>query len=180
MLSKPKLPFLVSDPSRLDEEFYSGYDARFLFRKVSVFWTTLNDSVLLNRFVENDCGPEEATRLRHAMAAEILFAEFHQFESFFAMLIARFQELPHWIYLNTYSTAEIKRKARQFMENRFEDLSGGAASNRNDFLHLSIYNGYESGDASPESWVQTFENLGWLISKMGTKYLAAGHVKSRV
>jgi hypothetical protein len=164
MLGKPKLPFLVSDANRLDNEFYCGYDERFLSRTVSVFWSTLNDSELLDRFVEKDSGPEETTRMRHAMAAEILFAEFHQFESFFAMLMARFQKLPHWIYLNTYSTADIKTKARHFVENRFNELSGGTAPDGHSFLRQAIYNGLESHDANPESWVQTFENLRWRIS----------------
>lgn len=133
MLRKPKLPFLVNDPARLDVDFYSGYDERFLYRKVRVLGAVLEDPDLLQQFLSEDDEPHEHERARHAMAAEILFTKFHQFESFFAMLIAPFQPLPHWIFLNTYSTGAIKDKARQFLAGDFEELSGGAAHDRDSF-----------------------------------------------
>jgi hypothetical protein len=171
MRGKPKLPFLVQDPNRLDQEFYSGYDERFLYRKVRLLWATLQDQTLMERFVETEFGPDEAERMRHGTAAEILFAEFHQFESFFAMLLAPFQLLPHWIYLSTYPTSEIKSKARQFMDGQFSSLSGGAIADRNHFLRLAVYAGLMNQPEEEEAWDLSFETLWWLIYRMAEKYL---------
>jgi len=177
MLGKPKLPFIFSDANRLDHEFYSGYDERFLNRKVHVLGTLLESSDLLNQFVDTKNEPDEVVRMRHALAAEVLFTEFHQFESFFAMLVAPFQQLPHWIFLNTYSPGEIKSKARQFIAGEFKELSNNPASNRDVFLQDAVYHGYASGE-SEEEWKSTLENLWWIIYRMAEKYIAADEYNS--
>jgi hypothetical protein len=43
-----------------------------------------------------------------SLRAEIHFTEMHQFEGFFALLIAIFQEQLDWIYLTDYTTGEMK------------------------------------------------------------------------
>lgn len=177
MLGKPKLPFILSDPNRLDQEFYSGYDERFLLRKVIVLGTLLKGSELLEQFIAPNV-PDEKERMGHALAAEVLFTEFHQFESFFAMLLAPFQEFPHWIFLNTYSTGEIKTKARQFIEGQFEALSNGLALTRDQFLRQAVYHGYVGEEGSDNAWVSTFENLWWLIYRMAEKYIGADEYNS--
>lgn len=175
MLGKPKLPFLVNDPKRLDLKFYSGYDERFLCRKVRILGTVLNDKDLLQQFLTEDSGPEHRERMRHALAAELLFTEFHQFESFFAMLVAPFQRLPHWIFLNTYSTGMIKEKARQFIAGDFKALSNGMAQDRDVFLRHAVYNNI-SGEQS--SLGPTFENIWWIVYRMAEKYSSADEYNS--
>jgi hypothetical protein len=54
MLGKPKLPLLVNDPKRRDLQFYSGYDERFLYRKVRILGAVLNDLNLLQQFPPED------------------------------------------------------------------------------------------------------------------------------
>ena len=94
MLGKPKLPYSVNDPQRLDLEFYSDYDERFLYQKVTLLGIALDNADLLDEISDHEL-PGERDRTRHALAAELLFTELHQFESFFAILNARFQDLPH-------------------------------------------------------------------------------------
>jgi hypothetical protein len=178
MLGKPKLPFILSDANRLDREFYSGYDAHFLHRKVKLLGAVLENPDLLAQFTDGQDGPDEAERTRHAIAAEILFAEFHQFESFFAMLVAPFQGFPHWIFLNTYSTGEIKSKARDFIDGKFEKLFKGLPSDRDTFLRQAVYQGYASEAGSEEAWNSSFENLWWIIHRMAQKYVAADEYNS--
>jgi hypothetical protein len=175
MLKNFKLPFLVNDPKRLDVQFYSGYDERFLYRKVRVLWAALSEPDILQQFVTEDDGPDERERLRHALAAELLFAEFHQFESFFAMLVAAFQSLPHWIFLSTYSTGEIKEKVRQFIAGDFGALSNGMAQDRDGFLRYAVYNNYSDEHTSLN---ETFENIWWIVYRMAEKYSAADEYNS--
>lgn len=132
----------------------------------------------MERFVETEFGTDEAERMRHGIAAEILFSEFHQFESFFAMVLAPFQPLPHWIYLSTYPTSEIKSKARQFMDGQFSSLSGGLAADRNHFLRLAVYAGIVGEPEEEQTWNLSFENLWWLIYRMAEKYLNADEYNS--
>jgi hypothetical protein len=173
MLGKPKLPFFVHDPQRLDLGFYSDYDERFLYRKVTLLRVALQNPDLLTDVFGEEQSSDERERIRHALAAELLFTELHQFESFFAILIACFQELPHWIFLTTYSTGEIKDKAKAFVQGGFGALAGGLATDRDSFLRIAVYNGLGADDADQESWRTTFENLWWLIRRMAQKYLAA-------
>jgi len=60
MLGKPKLPLLVNDPKRRDLQFYSGYDERFLYRKVRILGAVLNDLNLLQQFPPEDWDQFEA------------------------------------------------------------------------------------------------------------------------
>lgn len=179
MLAKPKLPFLLfNGPKQLDIDFYSGYDERFLSRKSKILKSVLANPDLMLEFISEDDGPDEPERMRHALAAEILFTEFHQFESFFAMLVSPFQNLPHWIFLNTYSTGAIKDKARQFIAGDFRTLSGGIAPDRDGFLKHAIYENLVAEDGKEASWQNTFENLWWIIYRMAEKYLAAEEYNS--
>jgi hypothetical protein len=171
MLGKLKLPFILSDANRLDRDFYSGYDERFLHRKIKVLGTLLENQGLLQQFVGEESGQEEVDRMRHALAAEVLFTEFHQFESFFAILVAPFQKLPHWIFLNTYSPGEIKFKARQFMAGKFNELSSNRAADRNTFLRDAVYQGYASESGGEEAWNTCVDNLWWIIYRMAEKYV---------
>jgi hypothetical protein len=175
MLGKPKLPFLVNDPKRLDMEFYSGYDERFLYRKVRILSAILNDLNLLQQFLLEDSSPEDRERTRHALAAELLFTEFHQFESFFAMLVAPFQRLPHWIFLNTYSTGMIKEKVRQFITGDFAAVSNGIAKDRDAFLRHAVYNNVSCDE---RSLFVTLENIWWIVYRMAEKFSDADEYNS--
>lgn len=178
MLGKPKLPFIFFDSKALDQEFYSGYDERFLHRKVKILGALLENSQLLESFMDAETAQDERGRMLHSLAAEILFTEFHQFESFFAILLAPFQPLPHWIYLNTYSTGDIRSKARQFVKGAFNDLLNDQAADRNTFLRSAVYQGYAGDAGSAEAWDASFDNLWWIIYRMAEKYIDAEEYNS--
>lgn len=178
MSGKPLPPYFVFDPTRLDRKFYDGYDERFLHRKITVLGAFLDNPELLEQFVISDDGADAIERFKHSLAAEIYFSEFHQFECFFAMLMAPFQELPHWIYLSTYSTASIKQKLHLFLDERFEALSNNLIRERNEFLRHAIYAGVTDSQPNHESWTDTFENLWWVIHRMAKKFLDATEYNS--
>jgi hypothetical protein len=178
MLGKPKLPFLINDSRRLDIEFYSVYDERFLYRKVRILRAALVDSDFMSQFQSEDAAPTEIEIARHALAAELLFTEFHQFESFFAILIAPFQELPHWVFLNTYSTSQIKEKVREFLARDFNRLSRGLTADRNAFFRRAGYGDCVSNDGKDVAWQETFENLWWSLERMAEKYSEADEYNS--
>jgi hypothetical protein len=120
-----------------------------LYRKTRILGRVLNDSDLLLQFHTEDSDPEDRERMRHALAAELLFTEFHQFESFIAMLVAPFQHLPHWIFLNTYSRGMIKENARQFIAGHFGTLSNGIAQGaEDDVCHVYARNVWKPDDFS--------------------------------
>lgn len=173
-----KPPYLINDARDLDREFYSGYDERFLYYKVKALGAILDDPDLLNKLVSEDSGPYEQERIRQALSAEILFTECHQFEAFFAMLVASFQQLPHWIYLTKYKQGDIKKKATRFLEEDFATLSAGLASDRDSFLKVAIYNGIGARDEDQATWDETFENLWWVISRMAKKYVNTSEYNS--
>lgn len=167
---QPRLPYLVHDAKRLDQQFYAGYDERFLYRKVNILGRVFEDAKELSSIAGVDT-PEEHDRVRHALAAELLFTEFHQCECFFALLLAPFQELPHWIFLSTYRNREIKEKIQAFLNEDFKMLSAGLVDARDPFLRLAVYHGCQNSEAEEAEWQASFENLWWLLYRIGEKYL---------
>jgi hypothetical protein len=174
MLGKPKLPFFVEDPKRLDIEFYSGYDECFISRKTHILEILLNDDELATRLLMPNPG-EDHERLRHGLAAELLFAECHQFESFFSMLVAPFQRVPHWICLSTYSTGEIRKQVRHFIDGDYAAASNGVATDRDSFIRCALYGGIEVEHTMLKP---SCENVGWLVHRMANKFIRADEYNS--
>ncbi len=113
---------IIRNPKQLNLRFYEGFDHKFLYRKAQTIMYLVNEQ---ERFKEQVKQAEEANeditsnylhsqdiddKFFEGLRAEVYFTEMHQFESFFALLIAVFQKLPHWLYLTTYKTGEIKKQ----------------------------------------------------------------------
>jgi hypothetical protein len=104
--------------------------------------------------------------------AEIHFTEFHQFEAFFAVLIAVFQDLPHWLYLTSYTSREIKEKVKAFLDGDLKTVSNGLVDNSNDFINSAVYAGFMSDNESiAEKWQENIDNIFWFITRLARKYI---------
>lgn len=178
MAGRPKLPYLVFDENSLNLKFYTQFDEWFLNRKVEILSTILEDPELLGRFSGED--QTEIERTKQSLGAEILFAQFHLFETFFAMLLAPFQDLPHWIFLSTYETGDIKEKARQFVAGQVNELSNGMFTSMADFLTYSIFDCYAPKIEEDElkTRIADMNTLGWLITRMAQRYLKGDEYNS--
>jgi hypothetical protein len=98
----------------------------------------------------------------------------HQFEGFFALLIAIFKDLPHWIYLTAYHTSEIADAIHQFIEEDIKALTNGMAKNDREFVSMAVYATYEPQEGpSKEQWDENLDNIAWLIRHMAEKYMAS-------
>jgi hypothetical protein len=172
-----KRPFLLHDLESLDQRFYSIYDERFVFRKVELLYKALQSPELL-RGIARDATERESDVARHGLAAEILFSEFHQFEAFMAMLSAPFQTLAHWLFLSTYTTKEIKKRAEMFANRDYFSFSNGRFRDRDTVLRISVYDGLVEEPPDQEKWQSTFENLAWMISRLAIRYLDAEEYNS--
>src|SRR5260370_236543 len=102
--------------------FYERYDEHFLFNKVATFLYILDEGEpaikqIEERLVANG-GSSFSERYLESIRAEIFFTALHQSETFFALLIAPFQPLPHWLYLTIYETKEIKQAVELIEANK--------------------------------------------------------------
>jgi hypothetical protein len=97
----------------------------------------------------------------------------HQFESFFALLLAVFQDLPHWLYLTTYETGELKTAIQQYVAGEIADATNGKAVTVEDFIIQAVYAGFRPLDTDSSEWRSSVEVIDWSIKRIGQRYLEA-------
>ena len=172
--SMKKKQYIVRDANDLNQRFYEGYDPNFLLSKARTLMFIVENQEAFVRFVE-ECGEsaEDVDQdFREALRAEVYFTEFHQFEAFFALLIAPFQELPHWLYLTTYTPSEIKGKVQAFLDKDIPLITNEQENDLYDFLRVAIY-GYFKPDIEEEkgSFQNDLDDIAWLLDRMAYRYL---------
>lgn len=167
-----KKTYYLKDAKDLDLQFYSRYDDSFLFRKAETLMRLVeNVEKYKSALLEDDSDNFDEQKFKETLNAEIHFTEFHQFEAFFAVLISGFQNLPHWLYLTTYKSNEIKEKINAFLENDIKTVSNGVVSNSSDFINLAIYAGFKSDDERIlQKWQLNIDNVFWFITRLARKY----------
>src|SRR6266700_2479596 len=96
----------------------------------------------------------------------------HQCETFFALLIALFQPLPHWLYLTAYETKEIKQAVELIVGNQIGDVTGGAITTIQDFIKVAVYSEVMTADPQLASrWEENIDNAAWLVKRIGKFFL---------
>jgi hypothetical protein len=130
---KPVLPFAYNtDDNELNRRFYQRYDENFVFNKALALACILEDQEKFKLLTAEyrDIDPSRINdKFFETLRAELHFTEMHQFEGFFALLIAIFKDLPHWIYLTAYHTSQIADAIHQFIKGDIKTLTGGMAKN---------------------------------------------------
>jgi len=165
--------YFLRDAKDLNLQFYRSYDEAFLYRKAETLMLLVDDvqkykSALLGEDSENF----DEEKFVETLNAEIHFTEFHQFEAFFAVLIALFQDLPHWLYLTTYTSREIKEKVNAFLDGDLKKVSNGLVNNSNDFINSAVYAGFMSDNESiAQKWQENIDNIFWFITRVARKYI---------
>lgn len=172
--STNKKQYLITDPSDLNQRFYEGYDPVFLLSKARTLQFIVENQEAFKRLVE-DCG-ESAKNADEAyiraLRTEVYFTEFHQFEAFFALLVAPFQDLPHWLYLTTYTTAELKGKVQSFLDKNISSVTNGKMKELHEFILSSIYGNLMPVGEEAEQWFQnSLNDIAWLLPRMAQRYL---------
>lgn len=168
--------FLFRTRREADLRFYEGYDPNFLFRKADLLFFTYMRREEFKTFAESLNGPitDLTDAYFHGVAAELHCTALQQFESLFALMLAAFQPLPHWIYLTRYRTAEIKEKAAAYVAGDIDTASGGQCSSTDQFVSRAIYPGVQpppTTDSHNESWRTSLADLNWFIIHMASHYL---------
>src|SRR5688572_8605094 len=164
---------MLSDPQQLNLRFYESYDYSFLLNKAETLLLIAENYENYKEFAIANGGSNVGIDKKFAetLRAEVHFTEFHQFEGFFALLIAIFQKLPHWLYLTTYETREIKEKIRAFIDQDMKAVTDGQVNTVNDFLNHSIYTGFITNDTEKAGkWQTNLDNITWLLRRLAEKY----------
>jgi hypothetical protein len=170
--NKPRV-FFVNNPDELNLQFYSGYDTAFIFRKVGILNSIVENIENYRTLLVESFGEEyDEKKTLNAIKAEIHFSEFHQFEAFFALLISIYQDLPHWLYLSNYTNSEIFEKVKAFLKHDFLSVSNGRANNAQEFINLAVFNGYViTDDTQGKTWQDNIDNIIWMLTRLSDKYL---------
>ncbi len=167
--------YLVRDPKALDLMFYSNYDDNFIFNKAMSLLSILDLGDEYKLLAEKSKLPpfEINRKFFEALEAEIYFSEFHFFESFWGLAIAIFQDSPHWLYLTTYETKEIKEKVSAFLNEDVKTLTNDRLTNFNDLVNQAIYTDYTFTEKVRPNWQTNIDNILWALQRIGRKYLDA-------
>jgi hypothetical protein len=174
-MTKNTPTYIIRDPDRLNLRFYDGFDHKFLYRKAQTLMYLFDQRDQFRELVKQVDEQSENVEGEYltsqdidekyfeGLKAEVYFTEMHQFESFFALLLALFQELPHWLYLTTYKTGEIKEAVRHFLEGNIAAITDSKVDTEQDFIHHAIYAGFALSEENKET---TLENIGWCIKRL--------------
>ena len=185
-MSKKTKHYLYSDRRDLYKRFYDSYDENFLFHKAKTLLSIADAPQEFRQFAQAQGthftieGEDEI--YRQELRAEVHFTEFHQFEAFFALLIAVFQPLPHWLFLTTYTTQEFKTKVQQYLDNDIAGLTNGNTTDRREFIFRAVYSEFvlpeltmtgeaEEDEKKREKSNLNLDNIAWLVTRMAQKYL---------
>jgi hypothetical protein len=170
--SKGPIPYVIIGTSRDQNlRFYERYDEHFLYNKVVTFLYILDEGEpavkqIEERLVANG-GASFSERYLESIRAEVFFTALHQCETFFALLIAPFQPLSHWLYLTTYDTKEIKQAVELIVANKIGDVTGDAITTIEDFIKVAVYNGVMAADPELASrWDENIDNAAWLVKRI--------------
>lgn len=172
-MAKQRKPFLLFRPEeQAQQRFYSAYDPEFLYRKVDVLHAIYRKREEFGRFVAAIGGTNDGLNEEEyftGLAVEIYCSMFQQFESLFALLIAVFQTLPHWLFLTRYTTDEILRKIEAFARGEIKGVTGGSCCSGREFIVKAVYLGVESDDKA--AFARTVDDLDWFMTEMAKRYL---------
>lgn len=167
------MKYLFRSKRDLNLIFYEGYDENFLLHK----------AIALNLFVENrddfgeivvDGEPKQVDKkFVESLRGEVYFSQFHQFEALFALLIAIYQDKPHWLYLTTYRNNEIKERVRLFLDDKFEELTGSSVDSLDAFVLLSVFAGYGLLGEREDAWKTNIADIGWMLKRLAKKFMEA-------
>lgn len=164
------------DPKDIDIQFYRLYDPQFIMSAATILLSGIkNPERCKQQLTEDGVGESGISvndRFFHDLQSELYFAELHQFESFFALLIAPFQALPHWIFLSIYGTQDVQKSIEQYCEGQIEELTHGMHQSRKSFVQHAVYTFYQMKDPEGEvgKWEENLENVVGVIEALARRY----------
>lgn len=172
-----KRQYLVNDIADFDRHFYEAYDERFLLNKAQTLMFIVKNQEPFVKFATDNGAVVDGLDAKYfdALKAEIHFTEFHQFECFFALMLALYNEdMPHWLYLTTYKNAELDSKIDAFLEGDIEKVTNGKEKNIDNFVQIAIYYDQNPTDeALRATWPENIDNAKWLIQRLAARFRKA-------
>jgi hypothetical protein len=163
----------------LNLAFYEKYDENFLFNKILAISVFCGGDESVNHKLKDlisnfNLGEESEYDWTLSLRAEIYFTVFMQFEALFALLIAKFQNEPHQLYLTNYTPKEIKDKIRNFLDDKISDLTNGQIDEKYEFIAQSIYGNLLSPTEEEDSkifWRQNLSNIDYILKLIAKRYM---------
>src|SRR5260370_988382 len=185
-MAKPKKgqTIIIRSPDMINQRFYEGFDHKFLYRKAQTLMFLVKEQERFTQMVmQAGEAHEDGTELPllrediddkyfERLRAEVYFCEMHQFEGFFALLLAVFQGIPHWLYLTLYETKEIKQAVEHYLAGNITAVTNGALSTVEDFITRTVYAGF-----SPEArlgnsqWDESIECIDWMLKHESPEHM---------
>lgn len=175
MATQKKYALHLNDPKALNRMFYNQFDPEFIYTKADALWFIDQHRGQFLSFITGAGGTTEDLNAEYfgTLQAEIHFSFFHQCETFFALVFAAFQQIPHWLYLTTYETREVKANIQQYVDNDYSQIGGKAITDSRSFLHWGIYTGATIHELPPgKTWGDALDNLDHFLRIVARRYLA--------
>jgi hypothetical protein len=174
-VNKDKPVLLFRPRATADKSFYDGYDPGFILNKASLLMAACKHPNELKAFVAATEGnPDELdASVFQSFVSELHFSVLHQFEVLFALMLAEFQPLPHWVYLTEYQTRDIKKKAQGYLDHDYDLVSAGVCHNQFDLIARAVYPGVVPMTDIEPNLRDSIADIGWLIEAGAKRYLSS-------
>jgi hypothetical protein len=158
----------------IDRLFYEHYDPHFLLNRAATAYFLSEEqgrSADVLRQNYQSLAPLVTDQYFNVLRTELHFLEMQQFEALFALILAQFSPLPHWVYLTEYTTREFKTAVERLLADDYAALTHGNVTDGRDFVTITVY-AFQRPEG--EEWDRNLDNHVWLLKRMGERYLKAG------
>lgn len=170
--------YVLRNTSRKDLEldFYERYDESYLYSKAVTLYYAINEGDKfkdqVNAVLQEHQGSLLGNKYYDALKAELYFLLLHQFEAFFAILIAPLQEIPTWVYLTVYRSEDIQKAAQYYADHQIKQLTNGVFTNERELISETVYlNDKPADEEISARWEENLDNIGWIIRQVARAYL---------
>lgn len=167
------MKYLFRNGRDLNLLFYRGYDENFLFNKAIALNLVVDNRDEFGEIRVDNEAKSVDKRFVEGLRGEVYFSQFQQFEALFAILVAIYQDQPHWLYLTTYTNKELKEKIDLFLNDKYGELTGGSVDSLHMFILMSVFAGFGLGEDKEGDWQTNISDIGWMLKRLAKKYLEA-------
>lgn len=156
--------------------FYKLFDENYLYNKAAalLFAVAQGDEFQeqVNSWLDEGGARPLGPKYVEALRAELYFLTLHQFEAFFALLIAPFQGMPEWVFLTEYHTWDLDDFINHFINGDISSLTRGRVTEARDFMSLALYTGARpTDDSARATWDNNLDNAIRIIRSVAGMYV---------
>lgn len=157
-----KIPY-VQNPHQLQQRFYEFLDTDHILTKTHALCYAIQNATSIHSNELDGLSnvePDNEGQYKMRLINEIYFSVYQQFEFLYALMLAKFQSHPHWLFVKSYSNKQFDNWMTLYLkgeiEQMIEDIAGEKISptiaSSSDFINYALYEGHNMKEVDKGVW----------------------------